>query len=145
MMEEDVYYMKQALQEAHKAFERGEVPVGAVVVCKGRVIARSHNLTETLNDVTAHAEMQAITAAANYLGGKYLTDCTLYVTVEPCVMCAGAIGWSQLGRLVYGASDEKRGFQRFAPQALHPKTVVLSGLQEDECATLMKDFFKKKR
>lgn len=145
MMEEDVLYMKQALQEAKKAFERGEVPVGAVVVCKNRVIARSHNLTETLNDVTAHAEMQAITAAANYLGGKYLTECTLYVTVEPCVMCAGAIAWAQMGRLVYGASDEKRGFQRLAPTALHPKTVLQQGLLEEECAQLMKEFFKQRR
>ncbi|MBP3678902.1 MAG: nucleoside deaminase [Bacteroidaceae bacterium] len=144
-MEEDVLYMKQALQEAKKAFERGEVPVGAVVVCKNRVIARSHNLTETLNDVTAHAEMQAITAAANYLGGKYLTDCTLYVTVEPCVMCAGAIAWAQMGRLVYGASDEKRGFQRLAPTALHPKTILQQGLLEEECALLMKEFFKRRR
>lgn len=145
MMEEDVLYMKQALQEAKKAFERGEVPVGAVVVCKNRVIARSYNLTETLNDVTAHAEMQAITAAANYLGGKYLTDCTLYVTVEPCVMCAGAIAWAQMGRLVYGASDEKRGFQRLAPTALHPKTILQQGLLEEECALLMKEFFKLRR
>lgn len=145
MMEEDVLYMKQALQEAKKAFERGEVPVGAVVVCKNRVIARSHNLTETLNDVTAHAEMQAITAAANYLGGKYLTDCTLYVTVEPCVMCAGAIAWAQMGRLVYGASDEKRGFQRLASTALHPKTILQQGLLEEECALLMKEFFKRRR
>lgn len=145
MMEEDVLYMKQALQEAKKAFERGEVPVGAVVVCKNRVIARSYNLTETLNDVTAHAEMQAITAAANYLGGKYLTDCTLYVTVEPCVMCAGAISWAQMGRLVYGASDEKRGFRRLAPTALHPKTVLQQGLLEEECALLMKEFFKQRR
>ena len=145
MIEEDVLYMKQALQEAKKAFERGEVPVGAVVVCKNRVIARSHNLTETLNDVTAHAEMQAITAAANYLGGKYLTDCTLYVTVEPCVMCAGAIAWAQMGRLVYGASDEKRGFQRLAPTALHPKTILQQGLLEEECALLMKEFFKRRR
>ena len=144
-MEEDVRYMKQALDEARKAFDRGEVPVGAVVVSKGRVIARSHNLTEALNDVTAHAEMQAITSAANYLGGKYLTDCTLYVTVEPCVMCAGAIAWAQLGRLVYGASDEKRGFQRLAPTALHPKTVLLQGVLEDECAELMKTFFQQRR
>lgn len=144
-MADDVFYMKQALQEARKAFERGEVPVGAVVVCRDRIIARSHNLTETLNDVTAHAEMQAITAAANYLGGKYLTDCTLYVTVEPCVMCAGAIAWSQLGRLVFGAADEKRGYQRFAPNALHPKTGVLQDVLADECASLMKDFFKKRR
>jgi len=144
-MADDIHYMKQALQEARKAFGRGEVPVGAVVVSHDRIIARSHNLTETLNDVTAHAEMQAITAASDYLGGKYLQDCTLYVTVEPCVMCAGAIAWSQMGRLVFGASDEKRGYQRYAPQALHPKTVVVQGVLEEECASLMKDFFKKRR
>lgn len=144
-MADDNFYMKQALMEAEKASARGEVPVGAVVVCRDRIIARTHNLTETLNDVTAHAEMQAITAAANALGGKYLTDCTLYVTVEPCVMCAGAIAWAQTGRLVFGAEDEKRGYQRFAPQALHPKTEVVKGLMADECATLMKDFFKKRR
>lgn len=137
--------MQQALQEARKAAEAGEVPVGAVVVCRDRIIARAHNLTETLNDVTAHAEMQAITAAANALGGKYLTDCTLYVTVEPCVMCAGAIGWSQMGKLVFGAVDEKRGYRRYAPQALHPKTEVVTGVKAEECAQLMKDFFKKKR
>ena len=144
-MEEDVRYMKQALDEARKAFDRGEVPVGAVVVSKGRVIARSHNLTEALNDVTAHAEMQAITSAANYLGGKYLTDCTLYVTVEPCVMCAGALGWAQLGRLVYGAADEKRGYRRYAPQALHPKAEVVEGVMAEECAELMKRFFSERR
>lgn len=141
----DERYMQMALDEAYIALESGEVPIGAVIVCKDRVISRAHNLTETLCDVTAHAEMQAITAAAETLGGKYLTGCTLYVTVEPCVMCAGAIGWSQLGRLVYGASDEKRGFQRFAPEALHPKTEVVSGVLESECAQLMKDFFKQKR
>lgn len=144
-MADDTFYMKQALQEAQKAFEKGEVPVGAVVVCRDRIIARSHNLTETLTDVTAHAEMQAITAAANYLGGKYLSDCTLYVTVEPCVMCAGAIAWSQMGSLVFGAADEKRGYQRYAPQALHPKTNVRQGVLADECALLMKEFFKKRR
>ena len=144
-MADDVLYMKQALAEAQKAYDRGEVPVGAVVVCKDRIIARSHNLTETLNDVTAHAEMQAITAAANYLGGKYLSDCTLYVTVEPCVMCAGAIAWSQLGRLVFGAADEKRGYQKFAPQSLHPKTDVVQGVMEDECVRLMKEFFQRRR
>lgn len=138
-------YMRQALLEAEKAFDRDEVPVGAVVVCQDRIIARGHNLTETLNDVTAHAEMQAITAAANYLGGKYLTDCTLYVTVEPCVMCAGALGWSQISKIVYGAKDEKRGYSFFAPNALHPKTEVISGVLEEECKTLMQDFFKKKR
>ena len=144
-MADDVLYMKQALAEAQKAYGRGEVPVGAVVVCKDRIIARSHNLTETLNDVTAHAEMQAITAAANYLGGKYLSDCTLYVTVEPCVMCVGAIAWSQLGRLVFGAADEKRGYQKFAPQSLHPKTEVVQGVMEDDCARLMKKFFQRRR
>lgn len=141
----DEQYMKQALQEAHKAFSEGEVPIGAVIVCRGQVIARGHNLTERLHDVTAHAEMQAITAATEYLGGKYLTDCTLYVTVEPCIMCAGAIGWSQIPRVVYGAADEKRGFRRFAPQALHPRCEVVSGVLEDECATLMKTFFQRKR
>lgn len=145
MQPDDTYYMKQALMEAEKAAEQGEVPVGAVVVCRDRIIARAHNLTETLNDVTAHAEMQAITAAANYLGGKYLSDCTLYVTVEPCVMCAGAIAWSQMEKLVFGASDEKRGYQRYAPQALHPKTVVSQGVMADECAALMKVFFKNRR
>lgn len=144
-MADEQFYMQQALQEARKAAEAGEVPVGAVVVCRDRIIARAHNLTETLNDVTAHAEMQAITAAANALGGKYLTDCTLYVTVEPCVMCAGAIAWSQMGKLVFGAVDEKRGYRRYAPQALHPKTEVIAGVKAEECAQLMKDFFKKKR
>ena len=144
-MADEQFYMQQALQEARKAAEAGEVPVGAVVVCRDRIIARAHNLTETLNDVTAHAEMQAITAAANALGGKYLTDCTLYVTVEPCVMCAGTIAWSQMGKLVFGAVDEKRGYRRYAPQALHPKTEVVTGVKAEECAQLMKDFFKKKR
>ena len=142
---DDTFYMKQALAEARKAAERGEVPVGALVVCKGRIIARAHNLTETLTDVTAHAEMQAITAAASALGGKYLNECTLYVTVEPCVMCAGAIGWSQLKRLVYGAEDDKRGYRRYAPQALHPKTEVTSGIMAEECAALMKAFFASRR
>ena len=137
--------MRQALLQARMAGERGEVPVGAVVTCRGRIIARAHNLTELLHDVTAHAEMQALTSASNELQGKYLSDCTLYVTVEPCVMCAGAIGWSQLGRLVYGASDEKRGYRRFAPQALHPKTMVTSGVLEEECRELMQTFFKQKR
>lgn len=144
-MTADERFMRMALDEARMAMEQDEIPVGAVVVANGQVIGRGHNLTETLRDVTAHAEMQAITAGAETLGGKYLTGCTLYVTVEPCVMCAGAIGWSQLGRLVYGASDEKRGFKRFAPEALHPKTVVVSGVMEEECAELMKAFFKKKR
>ncbi|MBR5842635.1 MAG: nucleoside deaminase [Bacteroidaceae bacterium] len=142
---DDIRYMQMALDEATKAYDQGEVPVGAVVVCKGRVIARAHNLTEMLTDVTAHAEMQAVTAAANYLGGKYLVDCTLYVTVEPCIMCAGALGWAQLGRLVYGAADDKRGFQRFAPQALHPKTEVVTGVMGEECAALMKQFFSQRR
>lgn len=142
---DDNYYMKMALQEAQVAFEEGEVPVGAVVVCKDRIIARAHNLTETLTDVTAHAEMQAITAASSVLGGKYLNECTLYVTVEPCVMCAGAIGWSQMGKLVYGASDEKRGYTQFAPKALHPKTTVVSGTMAKECGELMKNFFVSKR
>ncbi len=141
----DERYMRLALDEARTALAQDEIPIGAVVVAGGQVVGRGHNLTETLHDVTAHAEMQAITAASEWMGGKYLTGCTLYVTVEPCVMCAGAIGWSQLGRLVYGASDEKRGFQRFAPQALHPKTVVVGGVLEKECAQLMKEFFKSKR
>lgn len=144
-MADDEKYMQMALKEAKKALSEGEVPIGAVIVRADRVIASAHNLTETLNDVTAHAEMQAITMAADYLGGKYLTDCTLYVTVEPCVMCAGALGWSQISRVVYGSSDEKRGFQRFAPNALHPKTIVTSGILENECTTLMTDFFRKKR
>lgn len=137
--------MRMALQEARAAFEAGEIPVGAVVVCKNRVVARAHNLTECLGDVTAHAEMQAITSASASLGGKYLTDCTLYVTLEPCVMCAGAIGWSQLSRVVFGAGDDKRGYRRFAPEALHPKTRVESGILADECAALMKSFFKRRR
>ena len=142
---DDNYYMKQALAEARKAEAADEIPIGAVIVCKDQIIARAHNLTETLTDVTAHAEMQAITAAASTLGGKYLTDCTLYVTVEPCVMCAGAIAWSQMGRLVYGASDEKRGYTVFAPNALHPKTAVTRGVMAEECAALMKRFFVRKR
>ena len=144
-MTADERFMALALEEARAALAQDEVPIGAVVVADGRVIGRGHNLTETLHDVTAHAEMQAITAAAEWMGGKYLDKCALYVTVEPCVMCAGAIGWSQLGRLVYGASDEKRGFQRFAPKALHPKTVVVSGVLEKEGSQLMKAFFKGKR
>lgn len=141
----DEYFMKQALQEALLARKRDEVPVGAVIVCQGRIIARGHNLTETLTDVTAHAEMQAITAAAQFLGGKYLTDCTLYVTVEPCVMCAGALGWAQISRIVYGAEDDKRGYSRFAPKALHPKTEVVSGVLEEECSRVMKEFFRARR
>lgn len=142
---DDIHFMKQALQEAQNALGKNEVPVGAIVVAKGRIIAKSHNLTETLNDVTAHAEMQAITSAEEALGGKYLNDCTMYVTLEPCVMCAGALAWSQLGRLVYGASDEKRGFARLSEPLLHPKTEVLKGVMEDECGTLVRDFFKSKR
>lgn len=141
----DEYFMKRALQEAELALNEGEIPVGAVVVSQNRIIARAHNLTETLTDVTAHAEMQAITAAANLLGGKYLNECTLYVTVEPCVMCSGALGWSQIGRIVYGASDDKRGFRKFAPAALHPKTELVFGIMENECAQLMRDFFQGKR
>lgn len=141
----DTDYMKQALIEAQKAFDEDEVPIGAVIVCKGRIIARAHNLTEMLNDVTAHAEMQAITAAANNIGGKYLNDCTLYVTVEPCPMCAGAIGWSQLGRLVFGAEDDKRGYSKYAPNVLHPKTEVTRGVCAEESTALMKKFFGSKR
>lgn len=141
----DEEYMRKALAEAQLAFDAGEIPIGAVVVCKGKVISRAHNLTETLCDVTAHAEMQAITSAANQLGGKYLTDCTLYVTVEPCVMCGGAIGWAQLPRIVYGAPDEKRGYHKYAPQALHPKAVVVGGVLEEECSALMKEFFSRLR
>ena len=142
---DDIRYMQMALDEAARAYDDEEVPVGAIIVCKGRVIARAHNLTETLTDVTAHAEMQAVTAAANCLGGKYLNECTLYVTVEPCIMCAGALGWAQLGRLVYGTPDDKRGYRRFAPQALHPKTEVTAGVMEAECADLMKRFFTQRR
>ena len=143
----DEQYMRKALVEAQQAFEEGEIPIGAVVVCQDRIIARAHNLTETLHDVTAHAEMQAITAAANELGGKYLTDCTLYVTVEPCTMCAGAgaLGWSQIPRIVYGCRDEKRGYSDYAPRALHPRCSVTSGILEEECRQLMQDFFKQKR
>lgn len=144
-MLDDSYFMRQALAEAQKAFDKDEVPIGAVIVHNQRIIARAHNLTETLNDVTAHAEMQAITAAANVLGGKYLTDCTLYVTIEPCPMCAGALGWSQIPRVVYGASDEKRGSSKFSPLLFHPKTSIISGVMADECVDLMKVFFEKKR
>ena len=137
----DEQMMRKALAEAQLALQKGEVPIGAVIACKGRVVARAHNLTETLCDVTAHAEMQAITAAANMLGGKSLPECTLYVTVEPCPMCAGACGWAQLGRIVYGARDEKRGYERFAPKVLHAKATVTVGVLEDECSDLMKNFF----
>ena len=144
-MADDNFYMKQALAEANEAYKQGEIPIGAVVVCRDKIIAKSHNLTELLHDVTAHAEMQAITSAAEHLGGKYLNDCTLYVTVEPCVMCAGALGWSQISRIVYGASDEKRGYTRFAPKTLHPRTEVISGVMAEECAELMQHFFQEKR
>lgn len=141
----DEYFMRKAFAEAVQAFNLGEVPIGAVVVANGKIVARAHNLTETLNDVTAHAEMQVITAAANFLGGKYLADCTLYVTVEPCAMCAGAIGWAQIGKVVYGAPDEKRGFKKLAANAMHPKAEVVGGILETECAELMQEFFRKKR
>jgi tRNA(adenine34) deaminase len=144
-MENDIRYMQLALEEARKAFAMGEVPVGCVIVAQGQIVGRGHNLTETLQDVTAHAEIQAITAAASTLGGKYLTQCTLYVTVEPCVMCAGAIGWAQIHRVVFGATDEKRGFTVFAPHALHPKCTISSGILEPECRELMQSFFAKKR
>ena len=141
----DTAYMKMALAEAEKAYAKGEIPIGAIVVCNDTVIARCHNLTETLNDVTAHAEIQAITAAAENIGGKYLDECTLYVTVEPCPMCAGALGWSHIGRIVYGASDEKKGYNRYAPDVLHPKTKVTAGICSEEAAALMKKFFKERR
>ena len=141
----DERYMRMALDEAQIAYEAGEIPIGAVVVCKDRVVSRAHNLTETLCDVTAHAEMQAITAAANTLGGKYLTDCTLYVTVEPCPMCAGAIGWAQVPRIIYGAPDPKRGFREYAPRVMHPKAECKGGILEEECRQLMQEFFKSKR
>ena len=137
--------MRLALAEADRAYAADEVPVGCVIVCEGQVIGRGHNLTETLQDVTAHAEMQAITAAAQTLGGKYLTQCTLYVTVEPCAMCAGAIGWAQISRIVYGAPDPKRGYQTYAPRAFHPKATVTAGVLEDECRALIQEFFKAKR
>ena len=141
----DEQFMRKAIVEAQESERVGEIPIGAIVVCKGRIISRAHNLTETLCDVTAHAEMQAITSAATTLGGKYLTDCTLYVTVEPCVMCAGAIGWAQIPRIVFGAHDDKRGFQRYAPKAMHPKAEIVGGVLEEECAALMTSFFKGRR
>lgn len=144
-MLDDTYFMRQALIEAKKAAEEGEIPIGAVIVCRNSIIARTHNLTETLHDVTAHAEMQAITAAAETLGGKYLQDYTLYVTLEPCVMCAGALGWSQISKIVYGADEPRRGFRKLAPNAIHPKTQIVSGVLADECLQLVTDFFKKKR
>lgn len=141
----DEYYMRRALDEARRAAAAGEVPVGAVVVCQGRIIARAHNLTETLHDVTAHAEMQAVTAAADALGGKYLDVCTLYVTLEPCPMCAGALAWAQLGRLVYGAPDVKRGYTTLGAPLLHPRTQVAAGVLADACGALMTDFFRRRR
>jgi tRNA(adenine34) deaminase len=141
----DEEYMRKALAEAQLAFDEDEIPVGAIIICHDKIISRAHNLTEMLTDVTAHAEMQAITSGANLLGGKYLKDCTLYVTVEPCVMCAGALGWAQISRIVYGAADEKRGFMKYAPNALHPKTVVTSGVLEEECKALMQTFFHNRR
>ena len=137
--------MQFAIAEAKAAEAAGEVPIGAVIVCNGRIIVRAHNLTETLTDVTAHAEMQAITSAAANLGGKYLTDCTLYVTIEPCLMCAGALAWSQIKRIVYGADDDKRGFHTYCQSPFHPKTTITKGILAEECATLVKEFFKKKR
>jgi tRNA(adenine34) deaminase len=141
----DDYFMKKALVEAKAAFTKGEVPVGAVVVSGGKIIARAHNLTETLNDVTAHAEMQAITVAANSLGGKYLGDCTLYVTVEPCLMCAGALAWAQIGKIVFGAPDDKKGFRKYSDKVLHPKTEIIGNILEKECSDLMKLFFQNRR
>ena len=142
---EDLRYMQIALAEAQKAYDMGEIPVGCIIVANNQIVGRGHNLTETLQDVTAHAEIQAITAAASTLGGKYLTQCTLYVTLEPCVMCAGAIGWTQIRRVVYGATDDKRGFTRFAPQALHPKCTISTGVLEEECKQLVQTFFRNKR
>lgn len=142
---QDIRFMRMAIDEAHKAMERDEVPIGAVIVAGNQVIARGHNLTETLTDVTAHAEMQAITSAADYLGGKYLTECTLYVTVEPCLMCAGALGWSQIKRIVYGACDEKRGYHTFCENPFHKKTEITGGVLAEECAELMTTFFRTKR
>ena len=141
----DEYFMKQALVEAQKAFDKDEIPVGAIITCKNQIVARCHNLTETLNDFTAHAEIQAFTSAAETLGSKYLVDCTLYVTLEPCVMCAGAAFWSQISRIVFGASDVKRGFQMVSKSIIHPKTELIGGILENECSQLLKDFFKKKR
>ena len=141
----DEYYMREALKEAQKALAEDEVPIGAVIVCKNKIIARGYNLTEKLVDVTAHAEMQAFTAASNYLGGKYLDECTLYVTIEPCVMCAGASFWTQIGKVVFGARDDKRGFLLTGKNILHPRTILSGGVLEEECATLIKNFFKKKR
>ena|ERR1700739_2509522 len=142
---EDTRFMREALKEAKRAFDKDEVPIGAVIVCDGVIIARAHNLTEQLTDVTAHAEMQAFTSAANHLGGKYLQECTLYVTIEPCIMCAGASFWAQIGRVVYGASDPKRGFMTVGTRLLHPKTIITTGILEDECSEIVSIFFKSKR
>jgi tRNA(adenine34) deaminase len=144
-VQSDEHFMKLALNEARKAFDQDEVPVGAVIVCKGMIVARGHNLTERLNDFTAHAEMQAFTAAAEYLGNKYLNECTLYVTLEPCVMCAGAAFWTQIGKVVYGAADTKRGFETAGRHLLHPKTKVVSGVLSEECGALVSAFFAQKR
>jgi tRNA(adenine34) deaminase len=141
----DDHYMKEALKEAQKAYDAGEVPVGAVVVCNKQIIARAHNLTERLCDVTAHAEMQAITAAANTIGGKYLNDCTLYVTVEPCPMCAGALHWSQVGKVIYGASDDKKGYSTISDSLMHPKTIIEKGVMAEDCMELMQRFFRERR
>ncbi len=144
-IKKDLYYMQFALEEAKQAYKEKEIPIGAIIVCKDRIIARAHNLTERLHDVTAHAEMQAITIAANELGGKYLEGCTLYVTVEPCIMCAGALGWSQIKRIVFGCIDDKRGYHTYAPKALHPKANIIGGIMENECKELMLRFFKERR
>ncbi|WP_016777618.1 nucleoside deaminase [Anaerophaga thermohalophila] len=141
----DQYFMKQALQQAREAFDKDEVPVGAVIVSEGAIITKAHNMTETLNDVTAHAEMLAITAASEQLGSKYLNNCTLYVTLEPCTMCAGALNWAQIGKIVYGAADEKRGYRRLNPLPLHPRTEIIGGVLESECTQLVKQFFATKR
>lgn len=141
----DEYFMKEALREAKKAAEEDEVPIGCVIVSNKRIIARAHNLTETLNDITAHAEMQAITSASNYLGAKYLNECTIYITLEPCLMCSGALRWAQIGRIVYGATDKKYGFRRYLKTITHPKTVVTGGILENECSHILSDFFRKKR
>ncbi len=142
IVKDHIYFMKEALKEAQKAFKADEIPIGAVIVCNDRIIARAHNLTERLNDVTAHAEMQAITSAANNLGSKYLDECTLYVTIEPCPMCAGAIYWAQFEKVVYGADDEKRGYSKICKNAFHPKTIVEKGIMQDECREIMQEFFK---
>jgi tRNA(adenine34) deaminase len=141
----DESYMKEALKEARKAFDADEVPIGAVIVCRNKIIARAHNYTERLNDVTAHAEMQAFTSAANHLNGKYLSECVLYVTLEPCVMCAGASYWTRIGKIIYGAKDEKRGFLKFAKKILHPSTEIIGGILQDECINILQEFFRKKR